>query len=195
MALLKLARFARHLLLAAALFAPAAGFSEDIDLFKGGAVITGQKPNVLIIVDNTINWNSNANHWPGGKQAQEELEALSTVIGTLTGDVRVGVMMIKDSKGYVRFGLRDMNATNRTGLQQMLSGMAANTGDNDVPTSQGDYGALMHEAWKYFSGSSSAAITASQRDYAGNGSVNVSTYTAGNLLGNPLGRQRKIQLF
>ena len=69
----RLARTARNLLLAAGLLVPLAGFPEDIDLFKGGTAITGQKPNVLIIVDNTVNWNSNANHWPGGKQAQEEL--------------------------------------------------------------------------------------------------------------------------
>ena len=186
MTLLRTARLARNLLLAAGLLAPVAGFPEDIDLFKGGSAITGQKPNVLIIVDNTINWNSNANHWPGGKQAQEELEALSTVVGTLTGDVRLGLMMINSSAGYVRFGLRNMDATNRTGFQQMLSGMSANTGSNDVPTSQGDYGALMFEAWKYFSGASNAVIGSSQRDYAGNGSVNVSSYTAGNLSGNPL---------
>lgn len=183
MAILKIAR---TLIFAVCAFAPVTLLAEDIDLFKGGTPITGQKPNVLIIVDNTVNWNNNANHWPGGKQAQEELEALSTVVGSLTGDVRVGLMMINSSAGYVRFGLRDMDATNRTGFQQMLAGMAVNTGNNDVPTSQGDYGALMYEAWKYFSGATNAVITSTQRDYAGNGSVNVSTYTAGNLAGNPL---------
>ena len=156
MALLK---FVRNLVLAAGICAPAAALAEDIDLFRGGSAITGQKPNVLIIVDNTINWNSNANHWPGGKQAQEELEALSSVVSSLTGDVSIGLMMLKDSAGYVRFGLRPMSDTNRTALQNMLTGMAANTGDNDVPTSQGDYGALMYEAWKYFSGRNNAAIT------------------------------------
>ncbi len=181
-----LMKIARITLIALGLSAPVAGFGEDIDLFKGGTAITGQKPNVLIIVDNTVNWNSNANHWPGGKQAQEELEALSTVVGTLTGDVRIGLMMINNSAGYLRFGLRDMSDTNRTGLQQMLVGMSTNTGSNDVPTSQGDYGALMYEAWKYFSGKTNASITSSQRDYAGNGSYNVSSYTAGNLSGNPL---------
>ena len=189
MALLRISRFARtarNLLLAIGLLAPVAGFTEDIDLFKGGSAITGQKPNVLIIVDNTVNWNNNANHWPGGKQASEELQALSTVVGTLTGDVRVGLMMINNSAGYVRFGLRDMDATNRAGFQQMVTGMSQNTGNNDVPSSQGDYGALMYEAWKYFSGASNAVISSTQRDYAGNGSVNVSPYTAGNLAGNPL---------
>jgi len=181
-----LLRIARSLIFAAGLCAPGVLLGEDIDLFKGGTPITGQKPNVLIIVDNTVNWNNNANHWPGGKQAQEELESLSTVVGSLTGDVRVGLMMIKDSAGYLRFSLRDMDSTNRTAFQQMLTGMAANTGDNDVPTSQGDYGALMYEAWKYFSGKTNAAITSNQRDYTGNGSVNVSPYTAGNITGSAL---------
>lgn len=189
-----LVKIARNLILAAGLLAPAAAFADDIDLFKGGTPLTGQKPNVLIIVDNSANWNRNDQGWPVGKQGESELQALSNVIGGLTGDVRVGLMMFvkgagseKDG-GYVRFAIRDMDAINRPGFQNMLSGIKPVFNDQNagqqVASANTDYGAVMYEAFKYFSNSTPYAATAALRDYSGNGSVNVSPYTAGNLPGN-----------
>jgi len=189
-----LVKIVRSLILAIGLLAPAAAFADDIDLFKGGTPITGQKPNVLIIVDNSANWNRNDQGWPVGKQGESELQALSNVMGTLTGDVRIGLMMFvkgagstKDG-GYVRFAIRDMDATNRTAFQNMLSGIKPVFNDQNagqqVAAANADYGAVMYEAFKYFSNSTQYAATAALRDYFGNGSVNISPYTAGNLSGN-----------
>jgi type IV pilus assembly protein PilY1 len=191
MALLNLAR---KLILAAGLLVPAAAFADDIDLFKGGTPITGQKPNVLIIVDNSANWNRNDQGWPIGKQGESELQAMSNVIGSLTGDVRLGLMMFvkgtgqtKDG-GYVRFAIRDMDATNRTAFQAMLSGIKPVFNDErtgqQVAAANSDYGALMYEAFLYFSNSTPYAAMASLRDYAGNGSAGVNPYTAGAIAGN-----------
>jgi type IV pilus assembly protein PilY1 len=184
----------RNLILAAGLLAPAAAFADDIDLFKGGTPITGQKPNVLIIVDNSANWNRNDQGWPIGKQGESELQAMSNVIGSLTGDVRLGLMMFvkgtgqaKDG-GYVRFAIRDMDATSRAAFQSMLSGIKPVFNDQNagqqVAAANADYGAVMYEAFKYFSNSTHYAAQADLRDYSGNGSVNVNPYTAGNLTGN-----------
>ena len=41
-----------------ALLAHLAAFAEDIDLFVGANPTTTDAPNVLIILDNTANWNS-----------------------------------------------------------------------------------------------------------------------------------------
>lgn len=192
MALLKIARD----LLFAATFAavPLAGMAEDIDLFKGGSAITGQKPNVLIVLDNSANWNRSDQGWPVGKQGESELQAISNVMGSLTGDVRVGLMAFvkgagsDKSGGYVRFAVRDMDATNRAAIQSLLSGYKANFNDQNagqqVATADADYGAMMMEIWRYFSGGSQYAGTASLRDYSGNGSPNVAPYTAGSLTGN-----------
>ena len=185
---------ARKLILAASLLAPAAAFADDIDLFKGGTPITGQKPNVLIIVDNSANWNRNDQGWPIGKQGESELQAMSNVIGGLTGDVRIGLAMFvkgtgstKDG-GYVRFAIRDMTATNRAAFQAMLSGIKPVFNDErtgqQVAAANSDYGALMYEAFLYFSNSTPYAAMASLRDYAGNGSASVNPYTAGALAGN-----------
>jgi type IV pilus assembly protein PilY1 len=184
----------RNLILAAGLLAPAAVFADDIDLFKGGTPITGQKPNVLIIVDNSANWNRNDQGWPIGKQGESELQAMSNVIGSLTGDVRLGLMMFvkgtgqsKDG-GYVRFAIRDMDATNRAAFQAMLAGIKPVFNDErtgqQVAAANSDYGALMYEAFLYFSNSTPYAAMAALRDYAGNGSASVNPYTAGALAGN-----------
>ena len=161
--------------------------------------MTGAKPNVLIIVDNSANWNSSNQGWPGGlKQGQSELRALNYVLGSLTGDVRVGLMLFvkgtgsaKDG-GYVRFGIRDMDAVNRPALQNILNGYASGSVFNDentgqqVATANTKYGEVMYEAYKYFSGSSSYAGPADLRDYAGNGSPTVAPYKAGSISGNAL---------
>ncbi|MBI4983925.1 MAG: hypothetical protein HZC24_00850 [Rhodocyclales bacterium] len=182
--------------IAALSFAAAAG-AEDIDLFEGGADITGNKPNVMIFVDNSANWNRNDQGWDVGKQGESELTALNTVIGSLTGDVRVGLMFFVKGAGsapdggYVRFAVRDMDASNRTALQNILSGIYPNFNDQNsgqqVASANAKYGEAMYEVYKYFSGGTAyAGAGAALRDYAGNGSPTVAPYTAGSISGNAL---------
>jgi type IV pilus assembly protein PilY1 len=169
----------------AGLLFPALAQAEDIDLFQGGAPITGNKPNIVVFVDNSANWNSNAQHWPGGiKQGQSELNALKNVIANLTNDVRVGLMFFVKGAGsdpdggYVRYGVRDMDTTNKAALQNLLAGVYPNFNDQNsgqqVATANAKYGEGLYEVFKYYSGGSAyAGGTAALRDFSGNGSPTV----------------------
>lgn len=189
-----LLKIARSIALAAGLLAPAVAFAEDIDLFQGSAEVTGSKPNVLIIIDNSANWNSASQGWPGGiKQGQSELNAMKLVMSTLTGDVRVGLAMFAKGAGtgrdggYIRYAVRDMNAANRTAITSLFTNMInAGLTSEQVATANTDYGAMMYEVFKYFSGSTPYAAGAERADIAGNGSVNIAPFTLGNLSGNAL---------
>lgn len=194
-----LSKSIRKLFLIASLLISTVAIADDIDLFQGGEDVTGAKPNVLIIVDNSANWNSSSQGWADGlKQGQSELRALNYVLGSLTGDVRVGLMLFvkgtgsaKDG-GYVRFGIRDMDTTNRGALQNILTGYSSGSIFNDestgqqVATANSLYGEMMYEAYQYFSGSTSYAGPADLRDYAGNGSPAIAPYKAGSVSGNAL---------
>ncbi len=192
----------RLLALAASLLVPASFVvAEDIDLYQGGSNITGNKPNVLIILDNSQSWQGNEQHWPGLKQGEFELETIKNILGTLKAsgtDVRVGLMMFTEGVGstkdggYLRYAIRDMldgetDATkNVTGLQSILDGIKAGFHNNQdtAGNAKTKYGNAMYEAYKYFGNSTNYAYLNPKRDYAGNGSYNTTPFTAGNLSGN-----------
>ena len=119
-------RSALSLALSVALVAtpPALVNAEDIDLFVGSSTPSdATRPNVLIIIDNSANWSAANQHWPGGaKQGESELRSLRTVVGELTDNVNVGLMMFTPGSGsnkdggYPRFGVRQMTATNKAAL-------------------------------------------------------------------------------
>lgn len=182
----------KRLALVVALAASGYAGAEDIDLFEGGAAITGDKPNILIILDNTSNW-SRASEWNGADneatQGAAQIEAIRTVLSGLTENVRIGLMEQSQSGstsgGYVRFGVRDMSATNRDALGSILAGIKPNVGAPTEKIAQSSYSGAMREAYQYFSGLSIFGPNDTNRDYAGNGAYNT-TYTAGNVTGNPL---------
>lgn len=208
-------KYTKNLLLCVSMAAPAIAWADDIDLFQGISTSGTGKPNVLIIVDNSANWNSSAQHWPGGiKQGQSELRALATALKSgLANKSNVGLMMFvkgqggsEQDGGYMRFGVRDMSVSaNRDALMTILTGgpdsatianptggmyanfNSENTGQQ-VATANTKYGEAMYEAWRYFSGLNPYAGPGSSnlRDYAGNGSPSVSPYTAGSIAGNAL---------
>jgi type IV pilus assembly protein PilY1 len=126
-------------LLALGAMASAAVNAQDVELFTGTNPAAATKPNVLIIIDNTSNWGQNLGGLPAWNP---ELLALSnTVQGLLAngyGDkVRVGMMMFvpggvglpstygsgNGDGGYVRFAVRDMNATNAAQLSKLALGI------------------------------------------------------------------------
>src|SRR5215471_11792913 len=113
-----------HLLAAALLAAlPTVGTAEDIDIFVGGAGSSGAA-NVLVIIDNTANWASSTQNWPGGiTQGQAEVIALKNILPSLNETINVGLMMLTNngsgnccSGGYIRFAMQPMSDTNRTTL-------------------------------------------------------------------------------
>lgn len=172
--------------------------ADDIDLYTGGASVTGSNPNVLIVLDNSTNWASAAQHWDSGKQGEAELEAMSEVIGTLGDTVNVGLLMAAGSNGgYVRYSVRTMNSTNKTAFQNMLNTMKANfgnDGDNDDKVNAASivYDNMLNAAYRYYNGFARFATTdlpsgsqADLRDYTGS-TVDTTKMPAGSLAGNSL---------
>ena len=143
--------------------------AEDIDIFTAGAG-NASKPNILIVLDNSSNWSATLGNnacmstatppGVGGNMNANtkfaaEMCALYTVAGTLTDGVRMGLMMFTesgDAGAYVRFGMRDMNLTNRTAFRNMLLGFIANGSGTDNAGSSQPYAKAMMEVFKYFGG-------------------------------------------
>jgi type IV pilus assembly protein PilY1 len=183
-------RYARLVLNAA--IAGALGFAaaqhaaaEDVDLFVGAAA-SAVNPNVMIIIDNSANWNSASQHWVGAggespfKQGQSELRALRTVSGELNDKINLGLMFFTAGQGgnadggYVRFHMRPMTSVNKAGLQELIGTATCADGPNSVngtpncifknfsgaeqtATADTDYSAALFEAFKYFGGFTSPA--------------------------------------
>jgi type IV pilus assembly protein PilY1 len=121
--------------LAAVLCVGAAAHAEDIDLFTAPAG-GGTNPNILIVLDNSSNWNRNDQAWPTGKQGESELRALHTVLGDPTiVNVNLGLMMLSSGSpdgGYIRFHIRHMNETNRNALRALIGDAACPPATNQV---------------------------------------------------------------
>src|SRR5438045_7300477 len=111
-------RLLRACAAAALLVVPHAGWAvfdpvnDDTDIFLANPSFNAQRPNVLIILDNTANWN---------QPFTAEKTALVNVVNSLSSDFNVGLMMFTETGGgntgndgaYVRFGIRQMTAANK----------------------------------------------------------------------------------
>jgi type IV pilus assembly protein PilY1 len=146
-------RFLTAMLAAAVvLVAQAPSRAEDIDLFVQPPGVASGLPNVLIVLDNTANWN---------QAFTNEIAALvSTVNGLPTGTggvakFRVGLMLYTETGnpnnnvdgGYVRAAMRDMNSDNKTKYMALLNSLHKL---NDK-SNGGKAGITMAEAYKYYS--------------------------------------------
>lgn len=140
--------------------------ADDTEIFIAPPPLTGSLPpaNVLIILDNSANWDSSSQQWPdnGGKQGAAEIAALNAVVSTLVGqNLNVGLMLFTQATGsnplgsYMRFALRLMDSTNVPAFQSVLSGISISA--DKVGTAKTDYSGTMFEAFKYFGGWSSPA--------------------------------------
>ena len=154
---------------ALALGGPSPVTAEDVDIFTAGAG-AGTKPNILIILDNSSNWSatlgtnscmSTANppgvggNMDATTKFAAEMCALYKVVGGLDASVRMGLMMFTesgDAGAYVRFGIRDLNDTNKDAFRRMLQGFIANGSGTDNAGSSQPYAKAMMEAFKYFGG-------------------------------------------
>lgn len=144
----------------------AVSIAEDIDLFTGVAPpVAGDIPNVLIVLDNTANWNS---------AFVNEVAALAAVLNELTVDkFNVGLMMFTETGAgnsnpdgaYVRAALRKMTSANKLKYQSLVNSLSV-TGDK---SNNGKLGLTMAEAYYYFSGANAyAGHNKLKRDHAGN---------------------------
>src|SRR5689334_14271665 len=138
-----------------------AALAEDVDIFTAGAGSTS-KPNVLIVLDSSSNWSATltANSCNTGNMANSlkfgaEVCALTTVMGAIDQNVRVGLMMFAETGtngGYIRYAIRDMNTANKTAFSDMLKNLVSNGSGTDNSGSNQPYGKVMFEAFKYFGG-------------------------------------------
>ncbi len=139
--------------------------AEDIDLFVGAPPSATDVPNVLIILDNTANWE---------QPFDVEMAALSSVVSGLPANkFRVGLMAFTETGGgnsgndgaYVRAAIRLMDSTNKTKYQNLVNGL-----DKSADKSNGGKIAKsMEEAYLYFSGGvPHAGNNKNKTDYTGN---------------------------
>ncbi len=183
------------LLLALLLLAPSvwAGFDpvhEDIDIFLVNPSINSERPNVLIMLDNTANWN---------QAFTDEKSALVSLINSLTDQFNVGIGMYVETGGgndnndgaYLRFGVRQMKNTdtaptssgtsaapnNRYALSSLVQSLdkLGDKGNNNTIS------LAMAEVYAYFKGTTSwSSYGKVKTDYNGNTSNNPLAASIGN---------------
>ena len=178
--------FFKKLLVIAMLVLPVLATADDTDLFVGVTPTAADAPNVLIILDNTANWNG---------AFTNEKAALVSVFNNLPADkFHVGVMMFTETGGgnsgnaggYVRGAVRLMNSANRPLFSSMI-----NSFDVTSDKSNGGKASLtMAEAYKYFAGAAPyAGNNKDKADYTGNvlvGAANATSRAVWALAGNAL---------
>lgn len=153
--------------------------NDDTDIFLANPAVAAQRPNVLIILDNTANWNN---------AFANEKSALVQVVNSLSDMYNVGLMMFPETGGgndsidggYVRFGVRQMTSANKTALSTMVNNLdIQNDKGNNAST-----GLAMHEAYLYYAGRASIASYGKVKtDFTGNAANNpLAASLAGNAL-------------
>ncbi len=151
--------------------------NDDTDIFLANPNIAANRPNVLIILDNTANWSRNV----GGQPINvNELAALSSVVQNLGDEFNIGLMMYPETGagndsvdgGYLRYGIRQMTSANRTALANIVSALDGNgdKGNNNTVS------LAMMEAYRYFSGKANRATHGKAKsDYDGNAPASTTT--------------------
>jgi Tfp pilus tip-associated adhesin PilY1 len=135
-------------------FSPLAGYAaydpvnDDTDLFLANPNITSQRPNVLLVLDNTANWNT--------PFTNEKNALVQVVNGLEDGLFNVGLMMMVETGspndttdgGYVRFAVRQMIGTAKTNLASLVNNfhILNDKGNNNT------VGYALHEAYLYYAG-------------------------------------------
>lgn len=178
-----MARLTQYFALAAVAFAnlllvsfPESAHAEDTDIFTVNPNITSLRPNVLIIQDNSANWDQ--------PFTAEKAALVSTVQG-LDDRFNVGLMSFVETsvgKGntnvdgsYVRAAVRQMTTANKTALANLVN--AFDIGDDK--SNNAIYGLTMAEAYRYFGGLN-ATTGQVKRDAAGNSVSGFSSAAASN---------------
>src|SRR5262245_40796961 len=168
--------------------------ADDTEIFTTSPSPSSSRPNVLIILDSSANWSAD---FGSTKKFYAEVAALNSIIGGLSSEVNLGLMLFAESGGgdtpsgaYVRYALRQMTGTNKLAFQNLMNSL-------DILADKGanaPFGKALFEAFKYYGGGTATPASSTQygpiafagfgqpkRDYAGNLLKN--PYTA-NLPGN-----------
>lgn len=175
--------FFKSLLLVLAMWTHLPGQAEDIDLFVGATPTATEVPNVLIVLDNTANWNT---------AFANEKAALVSVFNGLTLDrFKVGLMLFTETGSgnsgndgsYVKAAIRLMNSTNRPTYATMIDALDQ-TADK---SNGGKIAKSMEEAYLYFSGAAPhAGNNKTKTDYTDNTSGTTASNAIYALPGNAL---------
>lgn len=137
--------------------------AEDIELFVGAPPTTNETPNVLIVLDNTANWNT--------AFVSEKAALVSVFQGMPVDKFRVGLMMFNETGGgnagndgaYVRAAARTITSSNKTAYADLINNLDI-TGDK---SNGGKVAKAMMEAYYYLSGATPhAGNQKSKTDYA-----------------------------
>lgn len=142
---------------------PLAVRGEDIDIFVGAGAGSADRPNVLIVLDNTSNWARQNQQWPNGlQQGQSEVRAIKTVLSSIGSDVNVGVMEYvtqgnaNDDGGYMRYKIRQMLDANKSALGAQMDMIFGDiNGSLEKRNSNTPYGNLIYDVYNYFAGENS----------------------------------------
>ena len=155
----------KSLIGACALFLHLAASAEDIDLFVGAPPTASDVPNVLIILDNTANWNN---------AFTNEMASLVSIFNNLPANkFRVGLMLFSETGGgnsgndggYVRAAVRMLDPATKTKYAALINGLSK-LGDK---SNGGKAGKAMEEAYLYLTGGVPyAGNNKVKADYAGN---------------------------
>jgi type IV pilus assembly protein PilY1 len=157
--------------------------AEDVDLFVGTPPSITDMPNVLIVLDNTANWNT---------PFSNEMAALVSVVNSLPADkFKLGLMMFTETGGgnsntdgaYVRAAIRPLTAANKVLFKSLVSSLDV----GDDKSNGGKAAQAMREAYLYFAGAAPfAGNNKIKTDYLGNVSGGTASKAIYALAGNAL---------
>ena len=183
-------KFIRFFVSVVAILVHAPVFAADIDLFVGASTSPTDVPNVLIILDNTANWN--------GAFFNEKAALASVFNGLTTDKFNVGLMMFSETGGgnsgndgaYVRAAIRPMNSANKNAYAAMINSLHVASDKSNG----GKAGNAMREAYLYLTGGIPfAGNNKNKGDYAGNSSETSRSNAVYALSGNALSSKTATQ--
>ncbi len=147
---------------------------EDIDIFLANPSFTAQLPNVLIMLDNTANWNN---------AFANEKSALVTVVKGVSQDFNMGLMLFNESGqpdnhgAYVRFAIRHMDGVKFGVNQSALMNIVNNLNQLGDKGNNNEVSEMMYEAYAYWAGiTANLGFGQAKRDYGGNNAGNPFAY-------------------
>jgi len=160
--------------------------NDDTDIFLANPAYDSTRPNVLIFIDNSANWGSTSS---GVTKYQAVRTALNAVMnGVINESFNVGLGLFVETGnpnnntagGYIRYGIRQMTAANKTAFTTLVSELDQ-TGDRG---NAARYALSMSELHRYFGGTSSYAGHSKNKTDAGGYIYSGSSRVA--LAGSPL---------
>ncbi len=133
--------------------------NDDTDIFLANPSFTATRPNVLVFLDNTANWSQASG---GTTKYIAVRSALNAVMnGVVTDNFNVGLSLFVETGSpnnntdgaYLRYGIRQMTATNKAVFTSLVSALDENGDKGNNAT----YSLAMGEMYRYFAGISSYA--------------------------------------